>query len=150
MKHKKYLKQVSAFMDGELAPDEIKVLQTHLKTCAPCRQKLEQMQKLRQIFAVQTGYSPNPFFATKVMAAARERAATSFWNMFDFIPKPVMNSALVVAALLFIIITFAPRNSTTDIFTTDYPIVSSSMTPSIETYDDVLEFAFLNDYNGEY
>jgi len=149
MKHQQVIKQLSLFIDGELAENESRALQQHLDSCESCQHALQRMKNLRHFVTAESNFQPNPFLTTRVMAAAQQRQNNGFLGMFDFIPKPVMNLSIILTLILFSIITFAPFAEETTIDSAEYPIVSSSMEPSVETYDEALEFAYLNEYFGD-
>lgn len=98
--------KLSAFMDGELAPEERAAIKEHLSSCAACA------EELRLFSAVDAGMKnlpatePTPFFAAKVSAAAR--ALGRYHGSFRrFLRLPVPAMALLVSFLLINIFTFA-------------------------------------------
>lgn len=77
------LKQLTAFSSGELSPDVRQNVQAHLAECAPCRAALGRIDAVAGVLAgVETPPAPQGF-ASRVMAAARQRQRaepTGAWN----------------------------------------------------------------------
>ncbi len=51
MKHKKYYKLISAFIDDEITEKENRKLQKHLEVCDECREYLQDLRKLQNFSA---------------------------------------------------------------------------------------------------
>ena len=62
---------ISAWLDGETAPQEEKQLMEHLDRCAPCRELLEQLQTLRASFSELEEIPAPEDFADRVMERVR-------------------------------------------------------------------------------
>lgn len=98
--------KLSAFLDGELAPRERAALNEHLTACAACAEELRLLSAVDAQLKRSPAAAPPPFFAAKVLAAARslDRNRASF-RRFLRLPVPAM--ALMGSFLLVNIFTFA-------------------------------------------
>lgn len=69
------VKQLSAYLDGELGGAARERLSTHLASCGTCRAALLQLERVHGLFAQAERYAPPPWLAQRVAAAVRERGA---------------------------------------------------------------------------
>ncbi|MDT8285725.1 MAG: zf-HC2 domain-containing protein [Elusimicrobiales bacterium] len=102
----KYLRKLSAYMDGEIPPAKVEGLKAHLDSCAGCAAALDRMRAAESgLRALPAAESP-PFFAAKVAAAAaamkRERT-----SLLRFLRLPAPAAVALSAFILLNLLTFA-------------------------------------------
>jgi len=77
---------VSQYMDGELGPDEKKDFDSHIQSCASCREGLEEIRVLHGLFASAERF-PAPYgFATRVLANLEEKAGSRLRSLLSIRP----------------------------------------------------------------
>ncbi|MBN1464996.1 zf-HC2 domain-containing protein [candidate division KSB1 bacterium] len=97
MRHHKIKKKLSEFLDGRLSSNEDKMIKEHLAHCQACQATLNSFRQLRR--CKEADYEMNPFFAQRVLALVRARRSEGFWQVFDFIPRPVIVTGLVLSVI---------------------------------------------------
>ena len=98
-------KKLSAYLDGELAPEARAAVTAHLAACAACAEELRRLSAVDAAITALPAAKPSPFFAAKVAAAARaldEYPAPL--RRFLLLPVPAM--AVMVSFILINIFTF--------------------------------------------
>ena len=94
---------ISQYMDDALSPDEKKGFDSHVRSCASCREALEETRALHQLFASAQKF-PAPYgFATRVLANLDEKEGSQVRGLFGF--RPLFLRAAQVAFAL-VVITF--------------------------------------------
>lgn len=74
MKHRRLEKQLSAYLDNELSPQEREVVEIHFKTCDECQQTLTSFGRNRRwIAALQRPVPPGIWEAVREQMQARSR-----------------------------------------------------------------------------
>jgi anti-sigma factor RsiW len=82
MKCSRIRNMISQYVDNELAPDEKNLFTSHIQTCPACKEELEEIQSVHQLFASAEAY-PAPFgFATRVMAHLEESEETGLSRLW--------------------------------------------------------------------
>lgn len=66
-------RKLSAYMDGELSPEDQTAVKEHLSACAGCAAELRRFSAVDNVIKQLPAITPAPFFAAKVSAAARTR-----------------------------------------------------------------------------
>ena len=80
MKCPKAHKLISPYIDGELAEQDRRRLEDHMKVCLNCRTEFKESKELHNLFANADGFKAPYGFSTKVMAniAAEKTGGFSF------------------------------------------------------------------------
>ena len=63
---------VSAYLDGELSPDDARELEAHMVTCARCHSTLRDFEALRSVFAVRRAAAVRPGLVDRTMLRVLE------------------------------------------------------------------------------
>ena len=101
MKCRHIKKMISRYVDEELSPDEKKGFETHVESCASCREVLEETMALHRLFASAQRF-PAPYgFSTRVLANLDEREGLRARGIFGF--RPLFLRAAQVAFALVIV-----------------------------------------------
>jgi anti-sigma factor RsiW len=92
-------KMTSRYVDDELSLDEKKAFDSHIQSCAVCKETLEETRALHRLF-VSARRFPAPYgFASRVMANLEERKGLRIRSLFS--NKPFfLRAAQVAFALL--------------------------------------------------
>jgi anti-sigma factor RsiW len=78
-------KKLSAYLDGELPPEESAALEEHLARCAACREELSRLAFVSEALETLEGAEPDPYFAPRLKRlAAAERGRG--WARRAFVP----------------------------------------------------------------
>jgi anti-sigma-K factor RskA len=101
---------------ARLSSPERERIEAHLPECDPCHRAYDAARLAEQLLRTRAAeFVPNPFFATRVMAAWRERQAAgelwSFRRLWRSTGALVSSMAATVAVLL--VLTFALPGTTT-------------------------------------
>lgn len=98
--------KLSAYMDGELKPEDRAAVATHLVSCAACSEELRCLYSVDAEIKQLPSVVPTPFFAAKVSAAARSmKAPLGSFRRFVRLPVPAM--AIMVTFIMVNLFTFA-------------------------------------------
>jgi hypothetical protein len=100
MNHNKMAIMVSEFVDGRLSANEEQIVQQHLKECAACRDMHHNFQMLQNADMVEAPSSVRPFFTQRVLKEYDNRTADKIWQLFDFIPRPIITTGLALSLIL--------------------------------------------------
>jgi anti-sigma factor RsiW len=101
MKCRHVRRRISQYIDEELTPDEKKDFESHIRSCASCREELEETRTLHQVFASAQRF-PAPYgFATRVLANLDEKEGAQVWGLPGF--RPLFLRAAQVAFALVVI-----------------------------------------------
>jgi anti-sigma factor RsiW len=99
MKCRHVRKMISQYVDNELTPDERKDFDSHIQSCASCRDELEEILALHELFASAQRF-PAPYgFATRVLANLGEKERSRAGRIFGFRPYS-LRAAQVAFALV--------------------------------------------------
>jgi anti-sigma factor RsiW len=91
----------SQYVDGALSPDEKKGFESHIRSCASCRKRLEETRALHQMFASARRF-PAPYgFAAKVLANLEEKEGSRLRGLLSI--RPLFLRAAQMAFALFVI-----------------------------------------------
>ncbi len=103
--HAVIIEDLEEYLAGTLPPSAERRIQAHLETCGECRQEIQGMQEVTDMFA--SLKSPEPVkpsagFVARVMPDVGDRPAPSFWNPFvDFaFGRRVAFASLLTLAVL--------------------------------------------------
>lgn len=141
MRHHKIKKKLSEFLDGRLSSDEEKLINAHLAHCQTCQSLLNSFRRLR--LCKEADYKMNPFFAQRVLALLSARRSERFWQVFNFIPRPVIVTGLVLSIITLTIFATPLYQLTNDRNDSELALLyadSSEMTPV--TDDQALAIVF--------
>jgi anti-sigma factor RsiW len=109
MKCPQVRKMLSQYMDGELNPDEKKDFDSHIQSCASCRERLEETRALHGLFASAERF-PAPYgFATRVLANLEEKGGSRLRSLLSIRPF-FLRTAQVAFALVVMIIGITSGN----------------------------------------
>jgi len=137
--------KISAYLDNETTAEESDAIEHHLAECTQCQELAKNIQKIKTSNLQFKNISVSPYFAQKVLASFRAQQRTTFWNYFDFLPRPLIYSALVVSVIV-IAILFRPNKQMTQVAddsTSDYAVIfdNGQTSDAIVTNDQALQFA---------
>jgi anti-sigma factor RsiW len=94
-------KMISRYVDDALSPDEKKDVDSHVRGCASCREGLEEIRALHQMFASAERF-PAPYgFATRVLANLEEKEGSRLRSLLAIRPL-FIRAAQVTFALVVI------------------------------------------------
>ena len=65
-------KKLSAYVDGELPPEDGAALEEHLARCAACRKELSRLEFVSEALESLEGAEPDPYFAPRLKRLAAE------------------------------------------------------------------------------
>ena len=90
-RHRRFRSKLSAYIDGELSSDEVRSLDTHLKSCDSCRLDLDEMRAaVDALKGIPEVDAPRSFRLTPEMVAERRPAAS--WS-----PSPGLMNGMRMA-----------------------------------------------------
>jgi anti-sigma factor RsiW len=69
--HRRYRRQVSAFVDGELDPPATAAMERHVRDCWGCSGAVEQIRLIKLSLARLSGRRPEPISAARLRRWAR-------------------------------------------------------------------------------
>lgn len=78
MKCSQIRQRLSQYVDDELGPDEKNGFMAHVQGCPACREALEEIQSVHQLFAFAERFEAPGGFAARVMAHLAEAEETAF------------------------------------------------------------------------
>lgn len=108
MKHQVIQDHLEEYLAGTLGGERLSQVESHLSTCAACRQEVDAMREMSTMFLSlrnEETIEPSPNFYAHVsrqIAAVEEERASSIWAaLFDpiFIRRVAFASLLVLASL---------------------------------------------------
>jgi hypothetical protein len=96
--------QIDKYLQGELPEKDISLLETHLGTCAACREQVSEFQALDVMLDKASDWTvePPPFLAQRIMANLPSRVASGFWSWKVFRPVVVACSLVLALAIGFL------------------------------------------------
>jgi anti-sigma factor RsiW len=93
---------ISSYIDDQLGLDEKKAFAFHIRTCSNCREELEEIQSVHELFSSAERFSAPYGFTTRVMASL-ETKEPSRWRAF-FTLRPFALRAVEVAFAFIVVI----------------------------------------------
>ena len=112
MRHRTIKKMLSEFVDDRLSSEKTELINNHLASCAECRLAVKSFQEIGRL-STEMHINVKPFFAQRVLANLKSRQRDGFWQVFDFIPRPVIVTGLVVSIITLALFSM-PINQSTD------------------------------------
>ena len=76
--HPEWTDQLSAYLDGELAPDAHAAVEAHLAGCAACREVLQDLRALVQAAPAYAGSDPAPVVWDRIAAGSDAGRSVAF------------------------------------------------------------------------
>jgi hypothetical protein len=129
--------------DGELSPDEARILEAHIEHCSICRAKFEEVTRTLALMGELEVPAPSPGFVRELRHEAEQRM-----GRFSRLPRWIPWSA-AAAVLLAVGITFSggpdPTLDAVETFTEDEVAIVSDL----ELLEDADLIAFLDDFDDE-
>ncbi len=102
MKCSQIEKMISRYVDNDLGPEERRLFELHIQDCSGCKQELEKIRAVHQLFASAERF-PAPYgFTTRVMANLEAKEPSWLWQLFTL--RPFFLRAVEVAFALIIMI----------------------------------------------
>ncbi len=77
MNCKAYRKQIIFYVEGDLPPQEMEVMKSHLAECTDCAAFAEEVKKTLGVVEAEKSPEVNPFFYTRLKARMEAQAAAS-------------------------------------------------------------------------
>ena len=106
--HTRTVDAFSAYIEGELAPEEKASVEHHLSTCIQCRTSLERFRRtLGGLGRLKRTTAPNSFLADiqqQIRRRSRGRFFRRRWLLFGRIPFEWLSLAMIVAMLVYYIV----------------------------------------------
>ena len=136
MNHHKMAVMLSEFVDGRLAAQEQQVVQRHLNKCARCRKMHHSFQSLHAAVDYESPSSVRPFFTQRVLNEYTTRREDKIWQIFEFIPRPLITSGLALSIILIGLfmspLLYPPKDS----FESDFALLFNGAAESSTVSDD--------------
>jgi anti-sigma factor RsiW len=99
MKCRHVRKRISEYIDEELTQDEKKDVESHTRSCASCREELEETRALHELFTSAERFAAPYGFATRVLANLEEKERSRLRSFLLFRPF-LLRTAQVAFALV--------------------------------------------------
>jgi anti-sigma factor RsiW len=99
MKYRHARKMISQYLDDELGLEEKKGFESHIQSCASCREELEETRALHRLFASAERFAAPYGFATRVLANLEEKEGSRLRSFLLFRPF-LLRTAQVAFALV--------------------------------------------------
>lgn len=98
-------KNLSAYLEGLLSPEEKKIVDRHLPSCAKCSASFNELKRAKELLKKLDEVEPPPWLAAKIMARVRkekEQRASFFKKLFFplHIKVPVQALGVILVAVL--------------------------------------------------
>jgi predicted anti-sigma-YlaC factor YlaD len=113
--HSRTAERFSAYLDGELAAEDRAAVEAHLATCIQCRTNLEQFRRTLGNLARLKEKAPSSFLPDiqgQIHARSRGRFFGKRWMLFGRIPFEWVSLAMIVAMLLYYLVTLRAAPTT--------------------------------------
>jgi predicted anti-sigma-YlaC factor YlaD len=115
--HSRAAERFSEYLEDELPPPEKAALEEHLRGCIQCRTNLEEFRRTLGNLTKLKQKAPNSFLPAiqeQIHARSRGRFFGKRWMLFGRIPFEWVSLAMIVAMLVYYIITLrsAPTSVT--------------------------------------
>ncbi len=102
MKCSQIRERISQYVDDELSAEEKKLFAFHIQNCPACKEELEEIQSVHQLFASAERFTAPYGFTTRVMANLEAKEPSWLWQLFTL--RPFFLRAVEVAFALIIMI----------------------------------------------
>jgi anti-sigma factor RsiW len=104
MKCSRVRKMISPYLDDELNPEDKRVYTVHVQECVACREEMEDIRSVHNLFASAEHYSAPLGFATRVIANLEETEETAYSRLWRFLTaRPFFLRTVEVAFALVVI-----------------------------------------------
>lgn len=105
--HARIAEKFSAYVDGELPPEERSKVDDHLSTCIQCRTNLQRFRRTLGSLASLKRHAP-PTFLPDIQQQINRRSRGRFfgrrWMLFGRIPFEWVSLTMIVAMLVYYIV----------------------------------------------
>ena len=91
-------KKLSAYLDGELPPEDSAALEEHLTRCAACREELSRLEFVSEALELLEGAEPDPYFAPRLKRLAAGRRSGG-WARRVLVPAAAAAAAALSLVL---------------------------------------------------
>jgi anti-sigma factor RsiW len=91
-------KKLSAYLDGELPPEESAALEEHFARCAACRDELSRLEAVSEALETLDGAEPDPYFAPRLKRLAVAERSRG-WARRAFVPAAAAAAAALSLVL---------------------------------------------------
>lgn len=134
--------RILAYVDGRLKANEMREVETHLKTCAACLLRVNEFRALSGLLDELPQIEPSGAFDARVRArVAAEPVKQSWWSVFAPSPRVAFAASMLLLAMVWIgSRPGEPVNNTipiTDEVVSDLPV--------LENFDVISNFDALSD-----
>ena len=92
------MEELSAYLDGELGPEEERALQRHLTTCTSCQERVKALAALEDAVTRSAETSPVPQALHAYVSSLSQPSPWSFWG-----PSRAVKIILAFALLLVVV-----------------------------------------------
>jgi len=96
-------KMISRYVDNDLDTEEKRLFELHIQDCSGCKQELEEVRSVHELFASTERFTAPYGFTTRVMANLEAKEPSWLWQLFTFRPF-VLRTVEVAFALIIMII----------------------------------------------
>lgn len=97
---------MSAYLDGEVSPDEERMVREHVASCSECKVVLQDLQKTAQLVKGLDEVEPPPWLTQKIMAHVRDEAEKAGFFKRIFYPFRIKVPIQAFATLLIVVVVF--------------------------------------------
>jgi anti-sigma factor RsiW len=94
---------ISSYIDDQLGLDEKNAFTFHIRNCSNCREELEEIQSVHELFASAERFSAPYGFATRIMASLETNEPSRWWAFFTL--RPLALRAVEWAFAIIVVIT---------------------------------------------
>jgi hypothetical protein len=109
-------KKFSAYLEGDVAQEELRLIEEHLTACRQCSRTLEELKKTKELVNNVEEIEPPPWLKHKIMAHVQEEAEKRkgifrrlFFPLHIKIPVEVFATCLVVVMAFYVFKTTGPE-----------------------------------------
>jgi len=136
MKHRKILKNISAYIDDRLSPAEKQKLVDHLHQCTDCNTFYQQMIALKHTIP-EPSIKVRPFFTQRVLALYKARQQEPFSPLIQAIPRPMLAAVWAVAICVIVVFSaFVKPTATAEPMNSVYAMLYNREPESVIVTDD--------------
>jgi anti-sigma factor RsiW len=94
---------ISSYIDDQLGPEEKEAFSFHIRSCPGCREALEEVQSVHELFTSAERFSAPYGFTTRVMASLETKEPSRLRAFFTL--RPFALRAMEVAFALIVVVT---------------------------------------------